>query len=91
MTASVVKLDRGIHVLHLIYRIDRARWSQLPIDSGTNELDAQLWRGRELESSWDENSSTTIPSPEDGRDQPLASIFGWDDYFAQSSVSGPLD
>ena len=26
----VIKLDRGIHVMHLFYRIDRARWSQLP-------------------------------------------------------------
>jgi chlorite dismutase len=25
-----VKLDRGIHVMHLFYRIDRVRWSQLP-------------------------------------------------------------
>jgi peroxiredoxin len=36
MTASVVKLDRGIHVLHLIYRIDRARWSQLPIEQSVH-------------------------------------------------------
>ncbi len=29
-TLPTVKLDRGIHVMHLFYRIDRARWSQLP-------------------------------------------------------------
>lgn len=26
----VVKLDNGIHVMHLFYRIDRERWSRLP-------------------------------------------------------------
>ncbi|MGI8965770.1 MAG: chlorite dismutase family protein, partial [Limisphaerales bacterium] len=31
----IVKLDRGLHVLHLFYRIDRMRWSQLP--SGESE------------------------------------------------------
>jgi peroxiredoxin len=25
-----VKLNRGIHVMHLFYRVDRVRWSQLP-------------------------------------------------------------
>lgn len=30
MTLPVVKLTKGIHVMHLFYRIDRARWSQLP-------------------------------------------------------------
>src|SRR5258708_29339220 len=25
----VIKLDRGIHVMHLFYRIDRPRWAQL--------------------------------------------------------------
>ena len=29
-TIPTVKLDRGIHVMHLFYRIDRVRWSQLP-------------------------------------------------------------
>src|SRR2546425_1151790 len=29
MDLPVVKLTRGIHVMHLFYRIDRARWSQL--------------------------------------------------------------
>ena len=29
MTVPTVKLDRGIHVMHLFYRIDRLRWSQL--------------------------------------------------------------
>ncbi|MDQ6631501.1 MAG: chlorite dismutase family protein, partial [Verrucomicrobiota bacterium] len=30
MSLPIVKLDRGLHVLHLFYRIDRVRWSQLP-------------------------------------------------------------
>ena len=25
-----IKLDRGVHVMHLFYSIDRVRWSQLP-------------------------------------------------------------
>src|SRR5690349_19766369 len=28
-TASSIKLDQGIHVMHLFYRIDRARWATL--------------------------------------------------------------
>lgn len=30
MSLPTVKLDRGIHVMHLFYRLDRARWSHLP-------------------------------------------------------------
>ncbi|MDB6131546.1 MAG: hypothetical protein JWM04_2653, partial [Verrucomicrobiales bacterium] len=26
MAISCVKLDRGLHVIHLFYRIDRAKW-----------------------------------------------------------------
>ncbi len=29
-TPPTIKLDRGIHVMHLFYRLDRTRWSQLP-------------------------------------------------------------
>src|SRR5271156_5255912 len=29
MTLPTVKLTQGIHVMHLFYRIDRVRWSQL--------------------------------------------------------------
>jgi chlorite dismutase len=29
-TLPVIKLDRGVHVLHLFYRIDRERWAGLP-------------------------------------------------------------
>jgi peroxiredoxin len=29
-TLPVIKLDRGIHAMHLFYRIDRERWSQMP-------------------------------------------------------------
>lgn len=31
MTLPVVKLDQGIHVMHLFYRVDRTRWSQLGV------------------------------------------------------------
>src|SRR2546430_12978569 len=30
MEPPAVKLTKGIHVLHLFYRVDRARWAQLP-------------------------------------------------------------
>src|SRR5207249_1098356 len=30
MPLPLVKLTKGIHVLHLFYRIDRLRWTQLP-------------------------------------------------------------
>jgi chlorite dismutase len=30
MSLPTVKLNQGIHVLHLLYRVDRLRWSQLP-------------------------------------------------------------
>src|SRR5687768_2204823 len=34
MTNSSIKLDQGIHVIHLFYRVDRVRWAQLsPVDS----------------------------------------------------------
>lgn len=30
MSLPVIKLDRGLHVMHLFYRVDRLCWSQLP-------------------------------------------------------------
>ncbi len=30
MTLPTVKLDRGIHVMHLFFSIDRSRWAELP-------------------------------------------------------------
>ncbi|MFN7138771.1 MAG: heme-dependent peroxidase, partial [Limisphaerales bacterium] len=30
MALPSVKLTQGIHAIHLFYRIDRVRWSQLP-------------------------------------------------------------
>lgn len=30
MALPSVKLDRGLHVMHLFYRVDRVRWGQLP-------------------------------------------------------------
>jgi chlorite dismutase len=32
MSLPVIKLERGLHVLHLFYRIDRVRWAQVPSD-----------------------------------------------------------
>lgn len=29
-TLPVIKLDRGIHAMHLFYRVDRERWARLP-------------------------------------------------------------
>jgi hydrogen peroxide-dependent heme synthase len=37
-TLPSVKLDRGIHVMHLFYRIDRVRWSALPAGESTRVL-----------------------------------------------------
>ncbi|HEX3799843.1 MAG TPA: chlorite dismutase family protein [Verrucomicrobiae bacterium] len=31
MTLPTIKLNQGIHVMHLFYRIDRVRWSQLSV------------------------------------------------------------
>ncbi|MSR65814.1 MAG: heme-dependent peroxidase [Pedosphaera sp.] len=36
MNLPTVKLDKGIHVMHLFYRFDRARWSQLPAGESAN-------------------------------------------------------
>jgi hydrogen peroxide-dependent heme synthase len=36
MSLPIVKLNQGIHVMHLFYRIDRSRWAQLP--SGESAL-----------------------------------------------------
>jgi chlorite dismutase len=36
MPAPTIKLNRGIHVMHLFYRIDRAKWKSLP--AGESEL-----------------------------------------------------
>lgn len=36
MNAPIVKLDKGIHVMHLFYRLDRARWNQLPAGESAN-------------------------------------------------------
>ncbi|HTG43008.1 MAG TPA: hydrogen peroxide-dependent heme synthase [Verrucomicrobiae bacterium] len=39
MTSTNVKLDRGIHVLHLLYRIDRERWAALPQGASARSLE----------------------------------------------------
>jgi peroxiredoxin len=36
MSFPIVKLDRGIHAIHLFYRIDRVRWSQLSAGESQN-------------------------------------------------------
>src|SRR5919109_2951472 len=38
MELPVVKLTRGIHVMHLFYRIDRVRWSRLAPDESSQAL-----------------------------------------------------
>ncbi|MFM1768782.1 MAG: hypothetical protein RJA22_1311 [Verrucomicrobiota bacterium] len=35
-----VKLDRGIHVMHLFYTVDRERWAALPAGAGARSLAA---------------------------------------------------
>jgi peroxiredoxin len=39
MTLPIVKLTKGIHVLHLFYRIDRVRWEQLPEGQSARSLE----------------------------------------------------
>jgi hydrogen peroxide-dependent heme synthase len=42
MPAPIVKLDRGIHVVHLFYRIDRVRWAALaPGESDRARVDLE--------------------------------------------------
>jgi peroxiredoxin len=38
MALPLVKLTKGIHVLHLFYRIDRLRWTQLPAGHSAQAL-----------------------------------------------------
>jgi len=38
MTLPTVKLDRGIHVMHLFYSINRARWAELPAGESAQTL-----------------------------------------------------
>ena len=38
MTLSTVKLDRGIHVLHLFYSIERQRWQELAAGESAQAL-----------------------------------------------------
>ena len=40
MTLPPVKLDQGIHVMHLFYRIDRTRWSALSQAQSSDALRA---------------------------------------------------
>jgi chlorite dismutase len=54
MSESPVKLNQGLHVIHLFYRIDRLRWSQLPEGASSRCLQAL----REL---CEENSNPSHP------------------------------
>jgi len=38
MSIPVIKLDRGIHVMHLFYRVDRVRWAALPAGESSQAL-----------------------------------------------------
>ena len=38
MTIPSVKLNQGIHVMHLFYRVDRTRWAQLPAGASAQSL-----------------------------------------------------
>jgi len=38
MSLPIVKLNAGIHVMHLFYRIDRARWAALPVGESARAL-----------------------------------------------------
>src|SRR6185503_13547343 len=38
MTLPTVKLDRGIHVMHLFYSINRSRWAELPTGESAQAL-----------------------------------------------------
>jgi hydrogen peroxide-dependent heme synthase len=54
MTTSSVKLDQGIHVMHLFYSIDRVRWSQLSAGESAKSLAT-------LEALVRANSATSSP------------------------------
>src|SRR5260370_754396 len=41
LTLPVVKLDQGIHVMHLFYRMDRVGWAELPA-GGSAQVRARL-------------------------------------------------
>ena len=55
MSLPTVKLDKGIHVMHLFYRIDRARWAQLPAGESAKALER-------LEALCAANSAASNPS-----------------------------
>ena len=56
MSLPSVKLTQGIHVMHLLYRIDRVRWAQLP------EGESDKTRSR-LESFCSANSAASRAMP----------------------------
>jgi chlorite dismutase len=39
MSLPMIKLNQGIHVMHLFYRVDQARWSQLPTGEAARACD----------------------------------------------------
>jgi len=50
----VVKLNQGIHVMHLFYRIDRLRWSQLETGESSQS-------GAQLDALCTANANPTQP------------------------------
>src|ERR1041384_8266654 len=54
MTLPTVKLDRGIHVMHLFYSINRARWAELPAGESAQTL-------RRVEALAAENNQASNP------------------------------
>jgi len=54
MTNPSIKLDQGIHVMHLFYAVDRVRWAQVDPGISTNTL-------RSLEALCKDHSATSHP------------------------------
>lgn len=54
MAIPAVKLTKGIHVMHLFYRIDRVRWAQLTADQTAQAL-------QKLQALCEANSAASFP------------------------------
>ncbi len=54
MTLPVVKLNQGIHVMHLFYRVDRARWAALSAEQSSSAC-------RQLEALCAANAAVSHP------------------------------
>ena len=67
-TLPIVKLDRGIHVMHLFYQVDRERWAALP-DGESARIRSRL-----------ESLCAANPAPSHPRLVPYANIGGKADF-----------